>query len=86
MTTMLPDAAREAIIRERLRLHPRHRCQCDACALSRRLDEALTERDKLSAALREAIETIGIPIDQMRPEWLAPVWQRCRAILAAAEG
>lgn len=42
MTKMLSDAEREAIIRERLRLHPRPRCQCDACVLSRRLDEART--------------------------------------------
>lgn len=41
-TEILSDAERETIIRERLRLHPRPRCQCDACVLSRRLDEART--------------------------------------------
>ena len=47
MTEMLSDAEREAIIRERLRLHPRPRCQCDACVLSRRLDEARTSQASL---------------------------------------
>jgi hypothetical protein len=48
-TMGVPDAEREEIIRERLRLHPRPRCQCDACVLSRRLDEARSQ----SEALRE---------------------------------
>ncbi len=43
-TEILSDAEREAMIRAGSADcgHPRHRCQCDACVLSRRLDEART--------------------------------------------
>lgn len=45
---------------------------------------------ELYETLRAAVETIDIPTDpndgSAHPEWLAPVWQRCRAALAKAEG
>jgi hypothetical protein len=65
MTEMLSDTEHEAIIRERLRLHPRHRCLCDACVLSRRLDEART-----SAA--PPVESLSKRVERERPRsrWL----------------
>lgn len=56
------DAEREEIIRERLRLHPRPRCQCDACVLSRRLDEARGQTE----ALREVKPAKPKPAKPMR--------------------
>lgn len=65
MTEMLSDAEREAIIRERLRLHPRPRCQCDACVLSRRLDEARTSAAPPAESLSQRVER-----ERPRSRWL----------------
>lgn len=78
-TEILPDAEREAIIRERLRLHPRHRCQCDACVLSRRLDEALALDHSLGEAqaeiarLNDLLDGAEKQIDRMADERVAAV-------------
>ncbi len=62
---MTTDVEFEAIIRERLRFHPHLRCQCDACVLSRILDEARAESAGRLAALNDTRERAAAKIAKL---------------------